>query len=128
MKLLLDTCVFLWLTRDAPELSVSARELFRDPDNEVFLSVASVWEISIKHGLGRLPLPEDPTRFVPRQRERHGIVSLPVGEDAALIVHRLPTLHRDPFDRVLVSQALTEGLVILTPDEKIAAYPVRTVW
>jgi PIN domain nuclease of toxin-antitoxin system len=128
MKVLLDTCAFLWLIRDAPELSDAARALFQDPANEVFLSAASAWEMSIKHGLGRLPLPEDPARLVPRQRARHGILSLPIDEEATLTAHRLPSHHRDPFDRLLVSQALAGGMVILTPDRDIAAYPVRTAW
>ena len=128
MRLLLDTCTFLWVITDAPELSPSARRLFADADNEVYLSAVSAWEISVKHGLGRLPLPQPPSRCVPRERERHGIDVLPLHEDAALAVDRLPRLHGDPFDRMLVCQAIAGGLTILTPDEQIARYPVPTVW
>ena len=128
MKILLDTCTFLWIATDSPRLSTEATDLFRDPDNEVFLSAASAWEIAVKHGLGRLPLPEPPSRYVPDLRERHGIRSLPIDEESAARVSALPRLHRDPFDRILVSQAITGGMVLLTPDKEIEAYPVRSRW
>lgn len=128
MRLLLDTCTFLWLLAGAPELSARAQALFADPDNDMYLSAASAWEIAIKHTMGRLPLPEPPERFVPDGRARHGIEGLPVDEDSALHVGRLPPLHRDPFDRMLVSQAIVHGLAILGPDPLVAQYPVRTLW
>ena len=128
MRLLLDTCTFLWIASDAPELSSRARELFRSPDNDVFLSAASTWEISVKHGLGRLPLPGTPETYVPGLRQRHGIEPLAPNEEATLYLGRLPTLHRDPFDRMLVCQAIVEGMVILTPDGLITQYPVRSMW
>lgn len=102
--------------------------MFVDPENEVFLSAVSVWEISVKHGLGRLPLPEPPERFVPLQRERHGIDVLPLEEEAALYLNRLPSSHRDPFDRMLICQAIVHGMVILTPDELVTQYPVLSIW
>jgi PIN domain nuclease of toxin-antitoxin system len=128
MKLLLDTCTFLWIVAGAPELSPRALELFQAPDNEVYLSSASAWEITVKHGLGRLPLPEAPDRFVREMREAHGVAILPIDEESALHVSRLPALHADPFDRMIVSQAIVHGLTILTPDELIAQYPGRTTW
>lgn len=128
MKLLLDTCTFLWLIADARELSARARNLFRDPGNEVYLSPVSAWEIAVKHALGRLPLPQPPERFVPAAREHHGIDSLPLDEGSVLNVHRLPALHRDPFDRMLVCQAIFHGLAILTPDPAVTQYPVRSIW
>lgn len=128
MKILLDTSTFLWITLNARELSASAREAFIDPDNQVFLSSVSAWEIAVKCSIGRLHLPAPPARFVPEQRAAHGIELLPLMEDAALHVSKLPGIHRDPFDRMLVSQALTEGLTILTPDEWIGRYPVRVLW
>jgi PIN domain nuclease of toxin-antitoxin system len=94
----------------------------------VFLSAASAWEIAIKHGLGRLPLPEAPERFVPAERDAHGITPLPIDEESALHLSRLPALHRDPFDRMLVSQAIVHGLTILTPDPLVTQYPARTMW
>ena len=128
MKLLLDTCTFLWVLLDAPQLSDDARRLFRDPGNEVLLSSVSAWEIAVKYTLGRLPLPEPPERYVPRQRDAHGIASLPLDEDAALHVARLPNLHSDPFDRMLICQAMLNGLTLVTPDRDIARYPVRIAW
>ena len=128
MKVLLDTCAFLWIVADAPELTVAARECFVDPANEVFLSVVSAWEIAVKHALGRLPLPHPPARFVPFERKRHSIEAQPLDEDAALHAARLPSLHRDPFDRMLVCQAIVQGMVILTPDPEIEQYAVRTLW
>jgi len=128
LKLLLDTCTFLWLIWDSDKLSPIARKLFLDPANEVFLSSVSCWEISMKYGLGKLPLPEEPGQLVPAQREIHGIESLALSEDAALRVNRLPTHHRDPFDRMLISQAIGEGMTILTPDRVFHSYPVQTSW
>lgn len=128
MRLLLDTCTFLWLIVDAPDLSPRARELFRSPESDVYLSSVSAWEIAVKHSLGRLPLPEPPGRFVPAQREAHGVESLALDEESVLQVGRLPLLHRDPFDRMLVCQAIVHGLAILTPDPLVADYPVRIVW
>lgn len=128
MKVLLDTCTFLWICAGDDALSARAVEVFRNPDNEVFLSAVSSWEIAVKHALGKLPLPEPPARFVPEQRSSHGIRPLVLDEDAALHLALLPALHRDPFDRMLVCQALVGGLVILTPDTYITSYPVRSLW
>jgi PIN domain nuclease of toxin-antitoxin system len=128
VRLLLDTCSFLWIIGGAKELSPRAREAFADPANEVLLSAASAWEIAVKHRLGKLPLPESPDVFVPAQRAAHGIEPLAIDEEAALHVAKLPDLHRDPFDRLLVAQALVGGLVLLTPDADVREYPVRTLW
>ena len=128
MRILLDTCTFLWVITDAPELSNPARELFADRANEVYLSAVSTWEIAIKHALGRLPLPEPPERFIPAQRKQHGVDALPLEEEAALHLGRLPNHHNDPFDRMLVCQAIIHGLAILTPDELVGQYPVRAIW
>lgn len=128
MRLLLDTCTFLWVVTGADEISSPARAAFSDPGNEVYLSAVSAWEIAVKHVLGRLPLPTPPGRFVPTERERHGIEPLGLQETHALTVAKLPPLHRDPFDRMLVCQAIGEGLTIMTPDELVRAYPVPTLW
>jgi PIN domain nuclease of toxin-antitoxin system len=128
VRLLLDTCAFLWIVGADEALSQRAREAFIDPENEVFLSAVSAWEIAIKNRLGKLPLPTPPEEFVPAQRAAHGIVALPLDEEAALQVAKLPDLHRDPFDRMLIAQAIVGGLVLATPDEPIRQYPVRTLW
>ena len=128
MRFLLDTCTFLWIIGGSPDLSPRARELFVDPDNDVYLSVVSAWEIALKHAAGRLPLPEAPGRFVPAQRHRHGIDVLDLDEESALHLGRLPPLHRDPFDRMLVCQAIVHGLVVLGPDPLISQYPIRAAW
>jgi len=128
VRLLLDTCTFLWVVGGAKELSARTREAFADPGNEVLLSAASAWEVAVKHRLGRLPLPESPDTFVPSQRTAHGIGRLDVDEESALHLAKLPDLHRDPFDRMLVAQALVGGLTLVTPDDAIRQYPVRTLW
>lgn len=128
MKLLLDTCTFLWVIEGAPELSPQVRGLIVDPANEVFLSAVSCWEIATKWKVGRLILAEPPDRFVPAQRQAHGIADLHLDEQSALHSARLPALHRDPFDRMLVSQAIVHGLTIATPDDLVTQYPARTIW
>ena len=128
MRLLLDTCTFLWVISSSPRLSTQARDLFRDPDNEVFLSVVSAWEIAMKFSMGSLALPASPLEIIPQERERHGITSLPLTEEAALYLPKLPKLHRDPFDRMLVCQAITNSLAILTPDALVSQYGVLTIW
>ena len=128
MKLLVDTCTFLWIASDSPRLSKIAAALFLDRNNERFLSAGSAWEISIKHAAGRLPLPERPDLFVPRLRKASGIAALDIDEESALHAGRLPGLHSDPFDRMLVAQAIVHGLTILSPDPQIEQYAVRVVW
>ncbi len=128
MKLLLDTCAFLWIASRAPALSKSAQSAFLDGMNESYLSSASAWEIAIKHAAGRLPLAERPDVFVPRVRERSGIHGLEIDEDCVLLAGRLPPLHSDPFDRLLVAQAIIHGMTILTPDPEIQKYAVRVLW
>lgn len=128
MKLLLDTCAFLWVVTGSAELSPRARDAFQSPANEVYLSPVSAWEIAVKHALGRLPLTDPPDQLVPAQRRAHRIDELPLTEDAVLYLPKLPDWHKDPFDRMLVCQALASGLTLLTPDPELARYPVRTLW
>jgi PIN domain nuclease of toxin-antitoxin system len=119
MRLLLDTQVFLWHISANPRLSVLFRDAIRDPGNEVFLSVASVWEAVIKYALGKLPLPEAPASYLPQQRETHQIASLPVEEGAFAHLAALPPLHGDPFDRILIAQALQHGMMLVTVDDAV---------
>jgi PIN domain nuclease of toxin-antitoxin system len=122
-ELLLDTCTFLWLAGGG-SLSERAAAAVREPSNDVFLSAVSVWEIAT----GKLPLPEPPGQLVPTERRLRGVVALAFDEESALQVTRLPALHRDPFERMLISQAIALGLAIVTPDPLIAQYPVRIIW
>lgn len=128
MKLLLDTCTFLWIAAQPSALSDRAKTLFQSPANEVYLSAASAWEIATKHALGRLPLPEPIEHLLPALRARHGIDTLPIDEESTLQLPRLPPLHRDPFDRIIVCQSIVHGMAILTPDRLIAQYPARVLW
>jgi PIN domain nuclease of toxin-antitoxin system len=108
-------------------LPASRRDAIRDGNNDVFLSVVSLWEIIIKHQLGKLPLPEAPETYIPSQREAHRIASLCVDEASVKRLASLPALHRDPFDRLLVCQALELNLQIATIDPLVCAYPVRVL-
>lgn len=128
MNCLLDTCTFLWIIAGAKELSPTAKELFTNPANDIWLSVVSLWEISVKQALGKLLLPSPMERFLLEQRERHGIAVLPLQERAVLHLHKLPPLHRDPFDRMLICQAIEHDCLLLTPDPLITQYPVRVRW
>lgn len=128
MKILLDTCTLLWVTLNDPKLSARARVLCADPENELYLSAVSAWEIAVKYSLGRLPLPEPPDEFLRATRKLFRMVALPVHEDAALHVSRLPEHHGDPFDRLLICQSIVHGLTILSPDPHLALYPVSLLW
>lgn len=124
MKILLDTCEFLWLISGDPKLSPQTLSAILDPRNSVFLSTVSFWEISVKHGLGKLILPEPPSVFGTRQRELHQIKPLSLDENSVAHLSGLPTIHRDPFDRMLICQALAHGLVFASSDPVIGQYPV----
>ena len=128
MRLLLDTHVFLWWILDDPQLSARARRLIADPGNEVLFSAASAWEIAVKTALGRLSLPQRPQRFIPRQLAINGFQPLSIRLEHALRVYGLPDHHRDPFDRLLITQGIEDRLTILTADPQFAKYPVRVVW
>jgi len=128
MKILLDTCAFLWLTTDAPELSDKAKILFQNTENAVYLSSVSVWEIIVKHQLGKLPLPSAADDFIKQQCEKHFIEYLALDEKAVFHLSRLPNHHRDPFDKMLICQAIAHDLTILTSDKMIIQYPVSTAW
>lgn len=124
MRLLLDTHCFLWFILGDPKLTVAHRTAIGDPANEAYLSVASVWEAVIKYQLGKLPLPAAPATYLPTQRAAHGIGSLTFDEGTLVHLAGLPLLHRDPFDRIIVAQALQHGLTIVTVDPAVMAYSV----
>ncbi|MCC7483934.1 MAG: type II toxin-antitoxin system VapC family toxin [Burkholderiales bacterium] len=128
MRLLLDTCTFLWMVGDKARLSDACRSILVDPANDVLLSSVSAWEICVKAGLGGLTLAEPAERFIPRYRTMHEVSELPLDEPSVLQLVHLPAIHKDPFDRMLICQAIAHGLTILTPDPLIIRYPVRTAW
>jgi PIN domain nuclease of toxin-antitoxin system len=126
VKALLDTCTFIWLLtgeRPLPPSVCSALE--RD---EVYVSAVTAWEIAIKFAKGQLRLSVAADRLVPAARARYGFAALPIDEESALHLAKLPPIHADPFDRMLVSQAIVHGLTIVTPDPQITRYPARTIW
>jgi PIN domain nuclease of toxin-antitoxin system len=128
MKVLLDTHAFLWWVAGDPQLSEPARDLIADGSNEVLFSVASAWEIVVKTSIGRLWLEGDPETFIDEQLEANAFGVLPIHLRHALAIAGLPDLHRDPFERMLVAQAMSEGISILSGDQQVAAYPVDVVW
>ncbi|MBC7750895.1 MAG: type II toxin-antitoxin system VapC family toxin [Candidatus Saccharibacteria bacterium] len=123
MKLLLDTHVLLWAAGNPEKLSVEARALLNDPENELFFSAASLWEIAIKHSLGRDDFQVNP-RLLRRGLLDNGYSELPIGSEHAVSIDSLPMIHKDPFDRMLVAQAIFEGITLLTADTLVAQYPV----
>jgi PIN domain nuclease of toxin-antitoxin system len=124
MKLLLDTQVFLWFLNADRRLPDAWRDAIAEPSNEVYLSAASVWEAVIKSQVGKLPLPAPAETYLPEQRLRHGIGSLIVDEGSIARLAALPALHRDPFDRILIAQALQHRCTLMTADAAIKAYAV----
>ena len=124
MRLLLDTHVFLWFITGDTRLPETFKEAISDTENEAFLSVASFWEIVVKNQLGKLPLPESPGTYIPKVRELHQILSLPILESDLVQLSSLPLIHRDPFDRILICQAIANELTIVTVDPIIKSYGV----
>ncbi len=125
---LLDTCTFLWLNLDPESLSQKAQDICQDITNSILLSPVSVWEIEIKYRMGNLSLALDPPTFVRQFRALHLIDTVPFEEDDAFLHAGLPFHHKDPFDRMLICQAVARNIPLLTPDNKISKYAVRTIW
>ncbi len=128
MRALLDTHVFLWWINDDSRLISHVRNIIADRDNELFLSAASCWEIAIKAHLGRISFPRKPDTFIADQMSSNAIQSLPVQASHALHTFNLPHLHKDPFDRMIASQAQLEGLPVITSDPLIARYKIKIIW
>lgn len=124
MKLLVDTHVFLWYITGDTRIPAAWVTALRDPANDVYLSVISIWEACIKYHLGKLPLPGQPESYLVGQRQLHGITDLPFEESDLLPIGSLPSHHRDPFDRILICQALSRGLTLVTDDTTISLYSV----
>ncbi|AFY45186.1 type II toxin-antitoxin system VapC family toxin [Nostoc sp. PCC 7107] len=127
MKILLDTHIFLWFISGDKQLPTDVRDAICNLDNQIYLSVVSIWECIVKYQLGKLPLPESPEIYIPKQRDRHQITNLDLDEGSVTQLASLPALHKDPFDRMLICQALQHGLTIATVDSAIRAYSVSTI-
>jgi PIN domain nuclease of toxin-antitoxin system len=122
MKILLDTHLLLWAAGHPNRLSATAKKLIDSPANEVLFSAASVWEVAIKRGLGRSDSQADP-RLLRRGLLDNGYTELPILSEHVVAIESLPPIHKDPFDRLLVAQAIVEGITLLTVDSVVAEYP-----
>lgn len=127
MKLLLDTHTFLWFIEDSPKLSAEAKALL-ESEADLLLSIASIWEMAIKISIGKLSLPSPFEEFVSQQLYKNTIGLFPIRLDHLALVSTLPFHHRDPFDRLLIAQAITEQYPIVSIDDKFDAYLVRRLW
>lgn len=128
MRALLDTHAFLWWITGDERLSDRAAALIAGDRNEIYVSAATVWEMAIKARLGRLAIAEDPAEFMATQMRENLFRPLPMTALHAVQLWGLPLLHRDPFDRMLIAQAQAERMALVTADEQIGKYPVKTVW
>lgn len=128
MKLLLDTHLLLWAASEPKRIPKSARALIENPDNEVCFSAASLWEITIKRSLGREDFQVDP-RVLRRALLDNGYGELPITSEHVIQIDQLPPRHKEPFDRVLIAQAIVEGITLLTNDQKLVGYsgPIRKI-
>ena len=124
MKLLLDTHIFLWFISGDERLPETIRAQIQNSENEVYLSVISVWEAIVKHQIGKLTLPQTAEQYLPAQRERHQIESLALDEASIAHLAKLPSIHRDPFDRMLICQSIQHRLTLVTLDDVMREYPV----
>ena len=123
MRILIDTHILLWLIEDNRRLSNKYRQIIHNLDNEIFLSVVSIWECVIKYQTGKLNFPSSPETYLPMQRREHLIKTLNVDENSIVQLINLPLLHKDPFDRLIISQALQHDLLLMTEDRAVLAYP-----
>jgi PIN domain nuclease of toxin-antitoxin system len=128
MRLLLDTHTLLWLLVNDSKLSVRSRKTIEDPANNSFVSIVSLWEIALKTGMGKLTLPAPFSAVFPAELVQNGIGVMNVELPHLGAMLQLPSLHRDPFDRLLVAQAIVEGMTLVTSDAQLANYPVPVLW
>jgi PIN domain nuclease of toxin-antitoxin system len=128
VKILADTHTFLWFVTDAPQLSAKAKTLLEDDETERLFSIASVWEIAIKASLGKLTLRKPLEEFLPEQLAANRFTLLNISVEHAFQIAHLPLHHRDPFDRMLVAQCLTENLPLVSSDAALDAYGIKRLW
>lgn len=122
MKVLIDTHIFLWYITADKRIKKRYVELISDLNNEVYLSVASVWECIIKSQLGKLILPDKPSKYIPEKRQLHQVLALEIDENVFIYLEELPATHKDPFDRIIISQALQHNMKLITEDNQIKRY------
>jgi PIN domain nuclease of toxin-antitoxin system len=128
VKILLDTCAFLWLVTDDPKLSGLAKDIFLDSNNELFLSAVTGFEITVKYSLGKLHLTEPPKEFISNRMKANALTELPISLNHTLALQDLPWHHKDPFDRLLVAQAMVAQIPLLSSDEQLSAYSIKRLW
>ena len=132
MNIILDTCTFLYAVLESEKLSKVATELIEETQNRLYLSSISAYEIIVKYKLGKLTLKKDPVKMIPEYRNRLGVIELPIIESEILYIASLLNLHNDPFDRIIIAQAIANDYFILTPDKLIHDYqnsqPVKIIW
>ena len=128
MKILLDTHAFLWWDSNPEKLAPPVVKLLSEPENSIFISVASAWEIQIKKQLGKLALSIPLEEMLDSQRQVNDLEILPIHLNHVLALDGLPTHHKDPFDRILIAQAKAEGLIIATADPEFSKYEVEVIW
>ena len=128
MKLLLDTNCFLWASREPNLLTKAAVDALSAPGNERYVSIASLWEMQIKHSIGKLSLPGEVDRIGPAWLAALDAQVLPIEMSHLGTLYKLPDHHRDPFDRIIVAQATVESAAIVSPDAALGRYPVPVIW
>ena len=128
MRYLLDTCALIWFFEGSEQIAPSLQDTLTDPLNDILVSDVSVLEVVIKHQLGKLWLPLAPSRLIPSLVRKHGMEPLALDTAAIFQLERLPPLHRDPFDRLLIAQAQVHNLTLVTPDPLIRQYMVPCLW
>lgn len=128
MKILLDTQIFLWALTAPKRLGKNAKSLLQNKENQLYFSAASSWEISIKAGLGKLPLPEPPDKYISSRMANLQILPLDVKHYHTFLVYELPLHHRDPFDRILIASAIAENFYLMSADEQFRRYKVDLLW
>jgi PIN domain nuclease of toxin-antitoxin system len=128
MKVLLDTCAFIWIVTDDAKLSEKAKEIFLNSENEIFLSAVTGFEITVKYSLGKLQLTEPPADFVMNRIQANGLTELPISMKHTLALQNLPLYHKDPFDRLLIAQSMVNQIPLLSADQQLLAYGIECLW